>query len=647
MTFGAPEWFWAAAILPLFCALHAWNERRSAALLQKMIALRLAPGLAGSVSRARRLARFACFLAGLALVIAALARPRLGFTLEKVPSRGRDVLIAVDTSKSMLTGDIQPSRLVRAKLAAEDLVRLLPGDRTGLVAFAGSAFLEAPLTIDYGAVLDSIHELDVNTIPLGGTNIAEAIQLAAQAFGKGESQSDCLILFTDGEELDGSVLDAARQAASKFRIFTVGVGTAAGAVIPAPAENGGTDFVRDENGQVVRSRLDETRLREVARITGGSYTHLQNGPADMKRIVDEGLGVLKEQDRDAKLSRRPKERYQWPLAAGLFFLCCSLLIGERRKRRKDALLAAAACILLLPRPAHSANPGIDLYEQKDFQGALQDFQRQGQKHPDSEELQFDQGAAAYQLGDYENAIAAFGKALTTRKPGLREKSEYNLGNALYQRAAPEQRPKDGRIADLKNAIQHYGEAIKADPKDADAIYNRELAEKKLKELLQPPPSPTPTPTPTPTPSPSPSPSPTPKPKPKPSPSPSPKDQKKQDKDKQDKQDKQDKGDRQPTPQKGQSTPSPTPGNSSPSPSPGNDRQDKGEPTPTPQAPQPSGGNNGRQPQPTPAPEGEPTPASPGGMTPAQAANLLDAMKGEDARYPLNEQKHPPTVLRDW
>ena len=264
MTFGAPEWFWAMAALPLFAALFIWNERRSRALLGKMVALRLAPGLAGNVSRTGRWVRFLAQMLGIALVIAALAEPRIGFTIEKTPAKGRDVMIAIDTSKSMLSTDVEPNRLTRAKLASEDLLRLLPGDRTGLIAFAGSAFLEAPLTIDYGAVLDCIHELDTNTIPLGGTNIAEAIRQAADVFGKGESQNDCLVLFTDGEELDGDAVAAAREQAGKFRIFTVGLGTREGSIIPVPGDNGGTEFVKDDNGQVVRSHLDEARLKEIA-----------------------------------------------------------------------------------------------------------------------------------------------------------------------------------------------------------------------------------------------------------------------------------------------------------------------------------------------------------------------------------------------
>ena len=486
MTFGAPDWFWGMALLPLLLALFVWNQARSRALVGKLVALRLMPALAGDVSHVMRWTRFLITLLGLALIILSLAQPRLGFTVEQTKNKGRDVMIAIDTSKSMLANDIAPSRLARAKLAAEDLIRSLPGDRTGLVAFAGDAFLEAPMTIDYGAVLDSIRELDVNTIPTGGTNIAQAIDIAAEAFGKGESQNDCLVLFTDGEELDGNVLEAARRQQGKFRIYTVGIGSKEGAIIPIPEENGGTGFIKDADGTIVRSKLDEEKLAAIAKLTGGFYTHLQNGPADMKRIVEEGIASMNETEFEEKLSHKPIERYQWPLAAGLLCICASLLMNERKRPAlgRVAIASIAISFALNPGDLHAANRGIDLYEQKDFKGSYDDFHKQMEKDPSSDALRFDQGTAAYQLGNYEEAIAAFGKALISNDPHLHEKAEYNLGNSLFRRAEPEQRPKPARISDLKNAIQHYGEAIKADSKDADAAYNKALAEQRLKDLMR-------------------------------------------------------------------------------------------------------------------------------------------------------------------
>ena len=157
MSFGAPTWFWALAILPLLAVLYVRNERHSARLLRDFVSPRLLPQLAGNIDRTRRALRFAFVLLALALAIVALARPHYGYTYEDVKRRGLDLLIAVDTSRSMLSNDVAPNRLERVKLAAQDLIAELNGDRVGLIAFAGRAFLQAPLTIDYDAAIESIN----------------------------------------------------------------------------------------------------------------------------------------------------------------------------------------------------------------------------------------------------------------------------------------------------------------------------------------------------------------------------------------------------------------------------------------------------------------------------------------------------------
>ena len=265
VTFFQPWGFLALAIVPLLAALYLWSQRRADTLLSKVVAPRLRTQLAGAVSKGRRTFKSALILAVFALIALVLARPQWGFTQREIKQRGRDVIVAVDTSRSMLATDVVPSRLARAKLIAHDLLRLVRGDRVGLVAFAGSAFLQAPLTLDYNAVLASIEELDTAVIPKGGTNIADAIRTAEQAFGKGEGQTRALIILTDGEELDADGISAAKRAAEVgVRIYTVGIGSGEGSLIPLRTDNGGADFVRDTAGKPVQSRLDETRLKEIA-----------------------------------------------------------------------------------------------------------------------------------------------------------------------------------------------------------------------------------------------------------------------------------------------------------------------------------------------------------------------------------------------
>ncbi len=488
MSFGQPLWFWAFALFPVLLIFFIRNERRREKLLRLLVAARLQERLAGSVSVPFRRLRFALLLLALACLIVSLTQPRLGYTWEQSKRKGRDVIIAIDCSRSMLATDLAPNRIMRAKLAVQDLIGQLQGDRVGLIAFAGSAFLQAPLTIDYGAVLNALAELDTDIIPRGGTNIAAAITEADSAFGKGESDHRCLIILTDGEELDANGVTAASAQKDRIKIFTVGLGSADGSLIPIPGQGGGTAFVKDSEGNIVKSKLDEDRLRKIAEATGGFYVHLQNGPAEMQQIVRDGLGQMKEQEIDARMSRRPIERYQWPLAAGLVLLVASTLVGERKRavRRRTMAVAAVLVFGLLPPAAEAKNRGVEAYEREDYPGAMKEFSRQLERQKNSEALHFDLGAAAYKAGDFGKALEAFARAVTSPDPQLRAAAEYNLGNTLFQRGAvlPD---KERKVREWKDALQHYEQALKVAPQNKDAEYNRDVVRKLLEELEKEPP----------------------------------------------------------------------------------------------------------------------------------------------------------------
>jgi Ca-activated chloride channel family protein len=666
MTFGAPERLWLLALLPLLFVLFAVNERRARHKLDAIVASRLRETLAGSVSGIKRTLRFLILLAGLGCVIVALSKPQYGYTWERARRKGRDVIIAIDTSKSMLATDLAPNRLTRAKLAAQDLIQQLQGDRIGVIAFAGTAFLQAPLTIDYSAALLCVNELDTDIITRGGTNIAAVINTAAEAFGKGESDNRCLVLFTDGEELERSGVEAAEKNASLFRVFTVGVGSPEGSIIPLTDAKSGTTFVKDEEGQIVKSRLDENRLREIAQKTGGFYSRLQNGPSDMKRIVDQGFGRMREREIDARTSRRPIERYQWPLAVGIVLLGLSVLIGERRRRGGGPLRSAAAValFLLLPFSASAMNSGVASFEKKDYQKAYDIFKKQLERDPGSDALAFNAGAAAYKLGDYERSMEAFSRALTSRDPSLREKAEYNLGNTLYQLGA-RQEGKEPKIKNWRNALQHFDEALKLEPKNEDAKSNRNLVQKLIEELE--------------------------KEQPKQEPQQQEQEQKQEqdrqqsqqqrseeEKSDQSKQEQQDKEQ-----QKGESSTKQEQQKQEESAKNGTQEEERtksGEESKQSQKQQqPQTGNESNQqqqqqqpqsaPQPTPGEEqkkltgelkeqeqkaadaqaaaAEEVQAQNGEMTPKQAMTLLDSLKGDDERVPLVERKAFPPVLKDW
>src|SRR5205814_3622389 len=183
--------------------------------------------------------------------------------------------------------------------------------------------------------VESINDLDTTTILEGGTNISEAINLALNTFGKSAAGNRALIIFTDGEELSGDAAKVAKTAADAgVKIFTVGVGTPQGSLIPITSDDGGMAFVKDSAGQVVKSKLDEKRLREIAQATGGFYLPLENGPRTMQQIYTEGLAKMQAAEMDVRLSRRPIERYEWPLGAALVALAFSILVRERKRVRE-------------------------------------------------------------------------------------------------------------------------------------------------------------------------------------------------------------------------------------------------------------------------------------------------------------------------
>src|SRR5580700_719055 len=211
--FAAPRVLWLLPVfLPALAVFFWWSWRKREELTARFIQARLLPGLLSGISPARQKFRFACLIVAVGCLVLALARPRWGFVWEEVRHRGLDIVIAIDTSKSMLATDIPPNRLARAKLAALDLMQQAKTDRLGLVAFAGNAFLQCPLTIDDAAFQQSVTALDVNTIPEGGTALADAIDTALAAFKEGDHYK-ALVLFTDGEDQDSGALEAAKRAA--------------------------------------------------------------------------------------------------------------------------------------------------------------------------------------------------------------------------------------------------------------------------------------------------------------------------------------------------------------------------------------------------------------------------------------------------
>jgi len=487
LTFGDPLWLWALLLVPALGALFFWAQAKRRTLLSLIVAPRLREQLASGVNPVLRGARAVLVLLTLALVLVALAKPRMGEIRREIKTNGRDVIIAIDTSRSMLATDVAPTRLQRAKLLSEDLINLLQGDRIGIVAFAGSSFLQAPLTLDYNAVRTTLDELDTNVIPRGGTDIGSAIDTAMTAFGKAEGVQRALIIMTDGEDLDGNAVDAAKKAAAQgIRIFTIGIGSPQGSLIPIRTDDGRNDYVRDEQGKPVQSRLDEKRLAEIAQATGGFYAPLS--PDVARKIYDDGIEPMATRDTGMLSTRVPIEQYQWPLGGALVCFVLWMLIGEGRGRFKIGSRKAAAhvvvaglALMVMMDGAGAAESGIQQYQKGDYKGALTTFEQNATVTPEKEKAQFDAGAAAYKGGDYAKAITHFTSALLADDDALRASASYNLGNSLVRRGE-QAKSDESKEKDWKDAIAHYDETLKIHPNDADAKANREITKKLLEDL---------------------------------------------------------------------------------------------------------------------------------------------------------------------
>ena len=345
MTFSNPGWL-AGGFIACLCLLWLWHryDARQHAALARFVSAHLRTQLTLSVSVGRRRLQRGLLLTALALLFVALAGPLVGYRWEVVNRRGNDIIIALDTSRSMTTPDVKPDRLTRAKLAIDDFTHELDGDAVGLVAFAGDSFLVCPITLDYGALHESLNSIDVNTIPHGGTNITSAIHLAEQALRRRPGSDKILILVTDGEDLEGDALVAAQNAARQdgMKIFTIGVGTPQGDLIPVTGNPSG-GFVKDDSGAFVKSRLDEPALKAIATATGGLYAPLGPEGQGLDAIYKAGLAPLLKHDLASRRQKIYTQRYQWPLAASLGLLLLSQLIGSRRRvtaKRRNAAAAA-------------------------------------------------------------------------------------------------------------------------------------------------------------------------------------------------------------------------------------------------------------------------------------------------------------------
>jgi len=495
MTFAQPLWLLAGLVGCLLLGLlFRYRGKKRLLALEKFASGQLIGKLTKNVSTTRRRYKNALLLLAVFLLFSALARPQYGFEWVDVKRKGIDLLFALDTSKSMLAEDIKPNRLKRAHFAILDFVQRLDGDRVGLLPFAGSSFLLCPLTMDYEAFEQSLSAITTDIIPRGGTNIAGVIEAASSTLSNSANHK-ILIILTDGENLQGDALAAAKKYGQEgLTIYTVGVGTSSGELIPIP---GGKGYITDSTGKYVTSKLDETKLSKIAELTGGIYAPLGGAGEGLDSIYQQKLSLIPKEELAERRHKISIDRFEWPLAGALVLLIIELLLGERRKnggrtifkvltesvKRKKEIGTMVLLLALTVSSGVRASSGEDAFAAEDYLGAVEYYRQQLEKTPESPELQYNFGASSYKNNMYDDAIEAFTSALKSEDLKLQKKSYFNLGNSHFQKGVESQQgDAKATVEEWKQAITAMDSVLQLAPDDEKAKNNREVIEKQLEQL---------------------------------------------------------------------------------------------------------------------------------------------------------------------
>ncbi len=486
MKFGANYFLYLLFLIPALWVFFLWSEKNKQKAKARFGNLELIGKLEESHSLRRYKLKKYLLISSVLFLVMALARPQWGTRLVTVTREGIDILIAMDVSASMLATDIKPNRITKAKQEVNSLMDKLKGDRVGIVVFAGSAFIFCPLTLDYKAAQMFLDNVEVGVVPKPGTAIGEAIRTSILGFNQKEKKHKVLILLTDGEDHESEPLQAAEEATKEgVKIYSIGIGTEAGEPIPIQTETGFTSgFKKDEEGNVVLSRLDQSTLQKIAFNTGGEYYPATRGEMELDKIYNEISGMEKK-ELQGNLIIQYEERYQLFLLFSVLLLIAEFFISDRRKRRPriqittESLtkIGVATLILLLVLgklswgDSYSSlnNKGNQLYKKGDYQKAQEYYQKAEIEKPESSEIKYNLGNNWHQQKLWEEALQNYQKALQSIPDLNQAQIYYNMGNTFY------------RLEQYPEAIEAYKKCLEINPDDQDAKYNLEYVQKKLQE----------------------------------------------------------------------------------------------------------------------------------------------------------------------
>jgi len=488
MRFVHDVWLYAVLLLPLVWLGLRLADRRAAGRLWLLLGQRAAEHVEGANPRLRGWRRF-FLLAGLFFLLLGLARPQWGASEVVVTQRGSDIVVALDISNSMLAEDVLPNRLERAKAELTAFLGRLDGSRVGLVFFAGSAFVQCPLTLDYGTAEIFLRMAAPDMLSEQGTALGTALETARGLLAKGRSGEvggafQAILLVTDGEDLEGSWESAARDCVRDgVRLIPVGVGEEGGGLIPVTDEQGRpSGFLKDDEGKVVMTRLDMASLGAMAALNAGSPFRIGVDGLAGDRLFAE-LERMGKRDLEERRISAYQERSVWPLLLAALAFMLRLLVGSRKRRPHRATALAVGLLALLAhgearavlRPAggDELGRGREYYLAGEYEAALDAFYSALVAAPEDPLISLAMGETLFQLERYEDAQREFARALTlTGDPELRAEALFNGGTTLL---ATEQ---------LEDAVSSFRESLRVDPAQEDALVNLEAALRRLEQQQQ-------------------------------------------------------------------------------------------------------------------------------------------------------------------
>lgn len=497
MNIKHPELLTLLFLLPLLIGFLIWSFKKSKKNLSEFCVEKRIPELIPSFKPKFIFFKSLLLCLAVLFLIISLISPRWNFDIQSIEKQGSNIFIAIDVSKSMLASDISPNRLFRAKLEIAKLIDKLDGDKVGIIVFAGTSFLQSPLTHDYGMVKEWVQQIDVDSITAEGTSIKSAIETAIRGFSFLESNEKYLVIVSDGEEQDQQTNELAAEAKKQgIKIISIGIGSAEGAPI-----NYNDELIKDKNGKIVISKLNESLLKDIAKITDGKYILSRSGNLNLENVYDNFIkkGQNRKNLKSSKIQRW-QETYQIFLSFTLLFLIIESLFGlifnlinkpenknrellksksiksrEKKPKQKKNILPIIIFLILsslCSRPAEAfINPNIiqgDFnLKNSNFTTAKELYIKALSDNPQNARLNYNLARIIYKENNFKQAESLFKKSIQNnpKNDELKEKAFYNLGNSYFKQK------------DYRKAISAYKAALKLNSQDRDALYNLKLAEK--------------------------------------------------------------------------------------------------------------------------------------------------------------------------